>query len=93
MCVKNFSIIVFNNLKNSSDIDKKKKQKKYVSTYEIIRFHVDLIEITPGPRITRQTPNVQRSVVHRVCRPVVHRVRRPVVRPGPRDRNHTDHYQ
>lgn len=62
------------------------KKFKNVSTYEIIRFHVDLVEIAPGPRITRQTPDVQR--------PVVHRARCPVrVGPGPRDRNHTDHYR
>jgi len=27
--------------------------KKNINTYKIIRFHVDLIEIAPGPRITR----------------------------------------
>lgn len=83
MCEKgDFSIIVITYvIKNLSHIN-----KKNTNTYEIIRFHVDLVEIAPGPRITWQTPDEQRSVVHRA-------VRHPVVWPGSRDRDHTDHYR
>lgn len=31
--------------------------KKAKNTYEIIRFHVDLVKIASRPRITGQTPD------------------------------------
>lgn len=59
--------------------------RKTDNTYKVIRLHVDLVEIAPGPRITRKTPDEQR--------PVVHWNRHPIVRPSSRDRDHTDHYR